>query len=104
MEQSLSGQELLRTKPLITSASLNMPRLRQLSSDTLGRAYAEYVDSHHFSADERDHVRFINDSDLAYIVARYRQVHDFWHVLCDLPPTETGELALKWFEFRHVCK
>lgn len=29
---------------------------------------------------------------------RYREVHDLWHVLSDLPPTVEGELALKWFE------
>lgn len=30
---------------------------------------------------------------------RYRQIHDFWHVLCDLPTTVLGELGLKWFEY-----
>jgi ubiquinone biosynthesis protein COQ4 len=29
---------------------------------------------------------------------RYRQVHDFWHVLSGLPPTVMGEIALKWLE------
>ena len=33
-------------------------------------------------------------------MCRYRQVHDFWHVLCDLPPTVLGEVALKWFELK----
>lgn len=32
-------------------------------------------------------------------LVRYRQVHDFWHVLADLPPTILGELALKAYEF-----
>ena len=102
MEETSSGRELLLNKPLITSKSLDLPRLRLLPSNTLGHAYAQYVDDHGFSADERDAVRFIQDADLAYVVARYRQVHDFWHILCDLPPTETGELALKMFEYRHV--
>jgi ubiquinone biosynthesis protein COQ4 len=44
-------------------------------------------------------VRFVDDEELAYVMQRYREVHDFWHVLCgegaaDVP----GELALKWFE------
>jgi len=39
------------------------------------------------------------DPELAYVMARYRQVHDFWHVLCGLPPTVLGEVGLKWFEF-----
>jgi ubiquinone biosynthesis protein COQ4 len=29
---------------------------------------------------------------------RYRQCHDFWHALTDLPPTVLGELGLKWLE------
>ena len=31
-------------------------------------------------------------------MTRYRQVHDIWHILCDLPPDVPGEIALKWFE------
>jgi ubiquinone biosynthesis protein COQ4 len=33
-------------------------------------------------------------------MTRYRQVHDFWHVLSGLPPTILGEVALKWFEYK----
>lgn len=32
------------------------------------------------------------------LLSRYREVHDFWHVLSGLPPNVEGELALKWFE------
>lgn len=49
-------------------------------------------------ADERTPVTLVDDEELAYIMLRYRQVHDFWHVICGLPPTLLGELALKWFE------
>ena len=31
-------------------------------------------------------------------MTRYRQNHDYWHVLTGLPPTVLGELALKWVE------
>eukprot|EP01035_Chromulina_nebulosa_P019787 gene19787-25727_t len=31
---------------------------------------------------------------------RYRQVHDFWHVLSGLPPSILGEIGLKWFELK----
>jgi len=31
-------------------------------------------------------------------MTRYREVHDFWHVLCELPPTVLGEITLKWLE------
>lgn len=100
MMRSSSGIRLLEEKPLITSASLNLPRLRLLSSNTLGKQYATYMDEHCFSADDRSIVRFAENPKLAYVLARYRQVHDFWHVLADLPPTILGEVALKCLEYR----
>lgn len=47
----------------------------------------------------RPSVRFIDDPELAYVMTRYRQVHDFWHVLSGLETDVFGEIALKWFEF-----
>lgn len=35
---------------------------------------------------------------LAYVLQRYREVHDFWHVLSGLPPSVLGEVAVKWLE------
>ena len=32
---------------------------------------------------------------LAYVMQRYREVHDFWHVICALPTSVAGEVALK---------
>ena len=39
-----------------------------------------------------------NNDELAYVMLRYRQCHDFWHALTGLPPTVLGELGLKWLE------
>lgn len=95
-----AGRDLLRRKPLVSSESLNLPALRQLPDGTLGKGYVTYMDSHGFSPDERTIVRFMDDPDLAYIMTRYRQVHDYWHVLTALPPSELGEIAQKAFEWR----
>lgn len=92
------GRDLLLRKPMINESSLNMEQLRKLPKGTMGRGYAAYMDGHGFSADGRPNVRFMLSEDLAYIMARYRQVHDFWHVLSGLPPTLLGEVALKCFE------
>lgn len=43
--------------------------------------------------------RFIDDPELAYVMARSREVHDFWHVLFDCHTNVFGELALKALEF-----
>ena len=100
MIASESGRTLLREKPLITEDSMNLPKLRTLPETTFGKGYATFMDHHGFSADERSEVRFMTNPDQAYAMARYRQVHDFWHVLAGLPPTVLGEVALKCFEFQ----
>lgn len=51
-----------------------------------------------FSPDERDVPRDEPDPELAYLLRRYRETHDFTHTLVGLPPTVLGELAVKWFE------
>lgn len=40
----------------------------------------------------------MEDAELAYAMTRYREIHDFLHVLTGLPPTVEGELALKTLE------
>lgn len=63
-----------------------------------GVAYAKFLQTHEFDPNERSSVRFVSDPDLSFVMTRYRQCHDYWHVLTGLPPTVLGELALKWLE------
>lgn len=94
-----AGRKLLRDKPILTSKTLDPNYLKTLPQNSLGFGYFNYMNDHGFSADERNIVRFAEDEDLAYILARYRQIHDFWHVLSDLAPTVLGEVALKCVEY-----
>ena len=94
-----SGRFIMKTKPVINEETLNLQALRDLPTDTLGHEYMSFMDEHGFSPDERSKVRFMKDSELAYVMARYRQAHDFWHVLSGLPISILGEVSLKWFEF-----
>lgn len=43
-------------------------------------------------------MRYIADPELAYVIQRYRQVHDFWHTLTGLGVSVEAEIALKWLE------
>lgn len=77
-----------------------MNDLRSYEANTFGRKYHDWMQhSNDFSPDDRTAVRFISDPDLAYIMTRYRQIHDFLHVITDLDVTIVGELGLKWFEY-----
>jgi ubiquinone biosynthesis protein COQ4 len=96
MESCEDGQRLLLTKPVITQESLKKTISASLPPSSLGYIYNEWMNLHKFSPDERTPDRFIQDPNLAYVMTRYRQVHDFWHILCDLPPTVIGELIVKW--------
>jgi ubiquinone biosynthesis protein COQ4 len=93
---SEEGLAILADRPLITPELHSSTILYPVSS--LGAAYTSFMSGHEYSADERTPVRFVTDSDHAYVMTRYRQTHDIWHVVCDLPPTVLGELALKCLE------
>jgi ubiquinone biosynthesis protein COQ4 len=47
-------------------------------------------------------VQYIDDPELAYVMQRYRECHDFYHALCGLPVSVEYELALKVFEFANL--
>lgn len=113
------GQQILHDRPLVTQATIPYDELLkqgqaiQLSSSsssstttttppediTFGQAVGAFWQSHEFNPDERKAVQHIHhDEELAYVMTRYRQCHDYWHALTGLPPTVLGELGLKWLE------
>lgn len=97
-----SGRRILRDKPRITSASMSLEKLRKLPSNTVGYAYAAWLDREGVTPDTRDSVRYINDPEEAYVMQRYRETHDFTHAITGLPVIIEGELAVKAFEFANT--
>ncbi|KAI9833312.1 MAG: Ubiquinone biosynthesis protein [Sarea resinae] len=97
-----TGRRILRDKPRMTSTSLSLPRLRSLSANTVGHTYAMWLDREGVSPDTRAAVRYIDDPELAYVMQRYRECHDFYHALTGLPIVREGEVALKAFEFANT--
>jgi ubiquinone biosynthesis protein COQ4 len=79
-----------------------MGRCHNASAGTFGGAYSDFMNRRGFHADERPPVRFVDDAEIAYVATRYRQVHDFWHVLFDCHTSLLGETALKALEFVQV--
>lgn len=79
-----------------------MPYLRSLPPNTLGYAYAAWLDREGVSPDTRDSVKYIDDEECAYVMQRYRECHDFYHAITGLPVFREGEVALKAFEFANT--
>ncbi len=107
MLESASGRRILEERPRIRfsgSASGELAlhgsasSLGSLPEGSFGHAYGQFLLRHDFSPEDRAEVKFVEDGELAYILQRYREVHDFWHVLADLPPSVPGEIAIKWLE------
>lgn len=94
-----TGRRILRDRPRITSKTLDLQYLRTLPENSVGRAYATWLDREGVSPDTRDSVQYIDNEECAYVMQRYRECHDFYHSVTGLPIFVEGELALKAFEF-----
>ncbi|KAK3700378.1 Ubiquinone biosynthesis protein [Vermiconidia calcicola] len=97
-----TGRRILRDRPRITSKSMKLEELRQMPENSVGRAYAAWLDREGVTPDTRDAVRYIDDPEEAYVMQRYRETHDFTHAITGLPVIIEGELAVKAFEFANT--
>eukprot|EP00891_Asterochloris_glomerata_P007861 jgi/Astpho2/7861/fgenesh1_pm.00117_%23_26_t len=97
MQANTTGRQILQDRPRVTNASV--AHAWDMPPGTFGHAYALFMGSRNFQADDRPPVRFLEDPELAFVAARAREVHDFWHVLFGCHTNVFGELALKAVEF-----
>nr|XP_039251266.1 ubiquinone biosynthesis protein COQ4 homolog, mitochondrial-like [Styela clava] len=98
MQKDPVGREILETRPRINSTTVDMNHLRTLKDDTFGKQYVEFLDRFKITPDSRRPVKFVDDENLAYVMQRYREVHDFNHLLLNQPTNILGEIVVKWFE------
>ncbi|CZT40888.1 probable Ubiquinone biosynthesis protein COQ4, mitochondrial [Rhynchosporium secalis] len=102
MLSSPTGRRILKDRPRVTSKTLKMEYLRSLPENTVGKAYADWLDLEGVSPDTRSEVQYIDDEECAYVMQRYRECHDFYHALTGLPIIIEGEIAVKAFEFANT--
>ncbi|XP_065427983.1 ubiquinone biosynthesis protein COQ4 homolog, mitochondrial isoform X1 [Chrysemys picta bellii] len=107
------GYQILQERPRIRLSTLDVTGLRGLPDGTFGREYVRFLDSNRVSPDTRMPVKFVDDEELAYVIQRYREVHDLMHTLLGMPTNMLdrelsfswvfsgflpGEVVVKWFE------
>mmetsp|Transcript_12596 Transcript_12596/g.23746 ORF Transcript_12596/g.23746 Transcript_12596/m.23746 type:complete len:176 (-) Transcript_12596:657-1184(-) len=97
---SKQGRAVLNHRPRIKEETLR--KLEELPENTFGGSYWKFMSRRGFSPDERPPVRFVDNEELAYVATRYREVHDFWHVIFDCPTSILGELSLKTLEYQQT--
>lgn len=98
MKEDPEGNRILSEKPRISSSTVDLLELSQLPEGTLGKKYFDFLQTNKVTPDSRDPVRFINNVELAYVIQRYREIHDLIHTILDMPTNMLGEVTVKWVE------
>jgi ubiquinone biosynthesis protein COQ4 len=86
---------ILKSKPRINSRTVDLKWLSTLPENTFGAAYARFLKKNNVTPDSRLPVRFIQDPELAYVMQRYREVHDLVHTVSGQPTNMLGEDEFK---------
>lgn len=94
MIETEEGAEILKNKPRINSKTVSYKQLSQMPENTLGRVYADFMTDNNITADSRLPVQFIEDPELAYVMQRYREVHDLVHATLFMRTTMLGEVNI----------
>lgn len=93
-----TGRRILREKPNVTTAQLDMTHLAEFPDNTFGYQFYQWCKRENVSPDTRAPVSHIDDPLHAYIFKRYRQCHDFYHALNNMPIVIEGEITVKALE------
>lgn len=98
MASSLDGRRILEDKPRLRSDRIDYERLKSLPENTFGNHYSRFYSDNQVSPDTRKEVQFVDDIELAYVMQRYRELHDIVHTILRQPTTIKGEVIVKAFE------
>ncbi|MEM9691962.1 MAG: Coq4 family protein [Myxococcota bacterium] len=90
------GWRLMQENRTIDRANVDYDALRRLPADTLGGAYARFLDQNGLSPDMFQPPPGL-PYPLTYLAKRMRQTHDLWHVVTGYSTDVHGEIALLSF-------
>lgn len=98
MSASDEGRQVLEDRPRLRSDHLDYERLKTLPANTFGYHYSRFYTDNQVSPDTRKEVQFVDNADYAYVMQRYRELHDIVHTILAQPTTIKGEVIVKAFE------
>lgn len=98
MSSDNEGRRVLEDKPRLRSDRVDYERLKTLPTKTFGYHYSRFYTDNMVSPDTRKTVQFVDNADYAYVMQRYRELHDVVHTVLRQPTTLKGEVVVKAFE------
>lgn len=93
-----TGRQILEERPRINADGIFFDKLGKMPKNTLGYTYWKFMAKYDFVPDERPVATYVPDMELAYIMQRYKECHDFLHSLLDMDISVEEELAVKAYE------
>lgn len=99
MRADPDGRWLLAHRPRVCARTLDVDRLRRLPEGTLGQRFLRHLTDHDLLRDV--HIPpspFALSDEAAYAKARWRETHDFRHVLTGLGTSIRDEIVLQAFQ------
>ncbi len=106
------GLRILRERPSLLAALSDRARLRAMPAGSLGRSYAEFMDTAALDAQglvdaeeeaaSRQAKRYDYGADREFFGDRLRDMHDLWHVLTGYGRDQAGEAANLAFTFGQI--
>lgn len=102
MMETSEGEQILTEMPRVNEETIDFKNLKDYNKKSMGFAYYQYMAKNNFTPNDRPITKFIPDIELSYICQRYKETHDFYHILLNLESSLINEVALKWFEAEHL--
>uniref|UniRef100_A0A671YRB5 Coenzyme Q4 homolog (S. cerevisiae) n=1 Tax=Sparus aurata TaxID=8175 RepID=A0A671YRB5_SPAAU len=91
MRNDPEGYTILTERPRIRLSTLDLNNMASLPDGSFGREYLRFLEDNRVTPDSRADVKFVDDEELAYVMQRYREVHDLLHTLLGMPTNMLGE-------------
>ncbi|KAL1753515.1 coenzyme Q biosynthesis protein Coq4-domain-containing protein [Schizophyllum commune] len=102
MLKSEEGRQILKERPRINTHTVDMEALDKMPEGSFGKSYVTWLHRCGVTPDTRAPVQYIEDPELAYVMQRYRECHDFYHAIVNMPVSVEYEVAVKAFEFANL--
>ena len=102
MRMTHEGRCLLVARPSINSQTIDAEALTALPDGTFGREWMRWLQANQVGPDGRCEARHMPTLETRYVIQRYRETHDFYHVLLGMPTNTLGETVVKVFEMSHM--
>ena len=102
MRATHEGRRLMAARPSINSRTIDLEALWALPDETFGKEWVRWLRANRVGPDGRCEARHMPTLETRYVIQRYRETHDFYHVLLGMPTSTLGETVVKYFEMAHM--